>query len=100
MNGRTTARLGAALGLWVALAGARADDDAGWRPTGAPPAIAETRVAPAPRPPVTLGKPAVTLGKPVVCAESSPAPDARLREPWHAAGAGVPRLSEPCSVSC
>jgi hypothetical protein len=61
MRGKWTAGLGAALGLWVAGAGA---EEFGWRPAAAqlaPPAAAAPALAPA----VTLGRPVASLGRPV-----------------------------------
>src|SRR5439155_9519731 len=42
MNGRTTAGLSVALGLWLGVAGARAEDG-DWSPTSPPPAVVRAR---------------------------------------------------------
>jgi len=65
MRGRTTAGLSVALGLWLGVAGARADDG-DWRPTSAPPAVVRAREV------IASTRPAVTLGRPVAVAAPAP----------------------------
>src|SRR5205823_3286863 len=65
MSGRTTARLGVALGLWMGVVGARADDS-GWCPTSAPPAVVRARDV------IATTRPAVSLGRPVPVAAAAP----------------------------
>src|SRR5205085_7857607 len=65
MNGRTTAGLSMALGLWLSVAAARADD-CDWSPTSAPPAVVRAREV------IASTRPAATLGRPRIVVEPGP----------------------------
>src|SRR5262245_17053980 len=67
MKGRTIAGLSVALGLWLGMAGARADDG-DWSPTSPPPAVVRARQV------IASTRPAVTLGRPRAIVESDPLP--------------------------